>query len=300
MSTLTKIKSVLAENSKLKEDNLQEFGDTPRPMTTNTRQYDPKSSRIAGIPFSLTGERLAREKGKEYQSVLKPPANPMKMNEPGSTYSKTSGGISKFPTPPNQPTISPGKVVQTPKPASAPSSPVTASLKGGPNNPPPVSAAKPSIAPKPTIAAPSKPANAPVVRKSVPTPDTLKQQVGVTARASQSPLTGKMNYSNAPRGSSFSAPNVAKGSTLRQDIAKVAASEPTMGASKFPAGAKFPNTSAFNKVAAAEPKVSNMGSTGTSSALSGAAQKATSATSNLNKATSTFGDISAKLSKMGY
>ena len=64
MSTLTKIKSVLAENSKLKEDNLQEFGDTPRPMTTNTRQYDPKSSRIAGIPFSLTGKDWQEKKVK--------------------------------------------------------------------------------------------------------------------------------------------------------------------------------------------------------------------------------------------
>jgi hypothetical protein len=259
MSTLTKIKSILAENSKVTLDqNLQEFGDTPRPMTTNTRQYDPKSSRISGIPFSLTGERLAREKGKEYQSVLGKPANPMKMNDPSSAYSKTSGGMVKFPKPPEQakpstqPTMSPVKVVEPNKSVSVASTPVTASIKGGPNQPPSTTS-KMSMSPKPYVAPPSKPAAAPVVKKSLPAPDTLKQQVGVTARASQSPSTGKMSYSNAPRGSSFAAPSV-----------------------------------------------SNMKSAGTSSALSATANKATSAASNLNKATSTFGDISAKLSKMGY
>lgn len=57
------------------------------------------SKTVGGVPLSYIA---ARKKGIERNAQLHnqsklPPKNPMKMNDPGSTYTKTSGGIVKFP-----------------------------------------------------------------------------------------------------------------------------------------------------------------------------------------------------------
>ena len=85
------------------------------------------ATKVGGVPLSAVASRkegIKRSAELERQSK-EPPKNPMKMDDPGSSYAKTSGGVVKFP---KQPT--PIKLA-TPAPTSSEpaTSPVTAPIK---------------------------------------------------------------------------------------------------------------------------------------------------------------------------
>ena len=94
------------------------------------RGRETKSQRAPQHPLEIgkSGSKPASNayKSSELEKQSKePPKNPMKMDDPGSTYTKTSGGIVKFP---KQPT--PIKLATPASTSSEPtSSPVTAPIK---------------------------------------------------------------------------------------------------------------------------------------------------------------------------
>jgi hypothetical protein len=79
------------------------------------------SKEVAGVPLSAIAKRkegIKQQAELERQSKL-PTTNPMKMDDPKSTYAKTSGGVVKFP---RQDTVSPTKMATPSAPSSTPSS----------------------------------------------------------------------------------------------------------------------------------------------------------------------------------
>lgn len=189
------------------------------------------ATKVGGVPLSAIASRKEGiKKSTELERQSKePPKNPMKMDDPGSSYTKTPGGVVKFP---KQPT--PIKLA-TPAPTSSEpaTSPVTAPIKPFQGIKPelkkdgsvqPVSKAvkKEIKAPKPpsvnrqvsTMVGNSKAAGIRRAAKPAQEPVTTMPTVNVTAQKEKDPNVGggfvTAGVSKGPKGELRTA-NVARG-----------------------------------------------------------------------------------------